>query len=92
MYSLIRNSALLAILLSLSGCFGGQWMTYRNTPAPDYEYRDCKNYAAERAKSYLDDSGAYDESSGIAAVAASLFAADSYADSCMKNNGFIWAD
>jgi|GEM_PF-1538716 hypothetical protein len=84
---------LLIVSLSLSGCFGGgQWMTYRNTPAPSYEYQDCKSYAADKSKAYLDDSGAYDESSALAAVAASFFAADSYADNCMKDKGYIWSD
>jgi len=91
--SFVKYSLLFAISTTLSGCFSsGEWMTRNDQPAPDYEYRDCKRYAADYATDYLDNSGSYDESSALAAVAASIVAAGALKDSCMKNKGYVWID
>jgi len=91
--SFVKYSLLFAISTTLSGCFSsGEWMTRNYHPAPDYEYRDCKRYAADYATDYLDNSGSYDQSSALAAVAASIVAAGALKDSCMKNKGYVWID
>jgi len=91
--SFVKYSSLFAISVILSGCFSsGEWMTRNYHPAPNYEYRDCKSYATDYATGYLDNSGAYDESSALVAAAVSIAAAGSLTDSCMKNKGYVWID